>query len=154
MLNKTVNNIVMQNTDNLKFVELQAENRLLRSENERLLIARNDLFLELEKYQGFKKQLRMLLVTTHSRLERKIEAIAYVSKSSYPNQNIDISTASYEELLESVKAYDKSVLVERRIIGPRWRRILSELLLKMLKLPKAFMKLIIRSLRFVKRTLS
>ena len=139
-----------QGQGQLEEIKAQLENQ--RKQNEIVLKQRNDLFVQLEKYQGVKKQLKMLILMTYSRLRLKAEKVAYPAQYTYPTQSIIIAS-SRNDLLSSIKWYDLSALSEKRLVGARWRRFLSSFLLFILIIPKILAKFIVRAIRKMKRVL-
>jgi FkbM family methyltransferase len=128
---------------------IQQKLNTTQSNYEEALRQRNDIFNELQKFQGFKRQLRMLLGGLYSRLDIMAESLSYSLDYNYPEATIG-KTEDFNELNEAIQRYDEAVLTEKRLVGAKWRRALSYMIKLLLAITKTLVKFAVRVLKKMK----
>jgi FkbM family methyltransferase len=139
---------IITNYDALAFENsvLMKKYDIIQEQHDQLLKQRNEALVELQRYDGFKNQLLMLIGTSYNRLYFKAENFALVSKRRYPDRKI-VNMSNRKTLLAELNAYDKDVLSENRINGVRWRKLVSRIAKLSLRIAKKILKKITRAFR-------
>ena len=132
--------------ENILVGELRREISELREKNIELTKKRNHLFLELDRYNGIRKQTRVLLISIYTTFYDGADKIAYPASIAPPSKEIDLR-GSIEELQDRIPFYDKRILTEKRLVGQSWRRFTSSVCKGFLIGPKLSGKVVVKLIR-------
>jgi FkbM family methyltransferase len=116
-----------------------------------LRMSRDELFVQLTRFNGVKAQIRSLITEIYARLIIKIQNIGKF-KPLIKAPVFSMNTLSGNELQAAISKYDEKAFDQKRTIGGGIGRLISVALLRLIKLLTASLKLIVHAMRQVRRS--
>lgn len=159
LLNKPViSSDVADNISNthkdLNNLVIELKNQVYNLQNEKISLVdqRNDLFRSLQQYDSIRNIFKLLIVKIHRRNILKIEQLQKPKRVARAPQlrSIDFNNFSEEELLKIAQDYDKKYL-KPSSRGILYRHFLYVFFSKIYKAVFIFTKIIIKTLKWIKR---